>query len=130
MIDVKFHWTSIAFYIIQTCEHKFQLCPNFDTKWYIILPFFFFKLSRNYELRSRTKNKQKNLLFFLSFFLQNVDKICYGQHVICTDGRVTGNKTLFLFGLIILFWQHLYAMYFHPCMPRLPIQIQSLCVSL
>ena len=34
MIDVKCHWKSIAFYIIQTCEHKFQLCPNFDTKWY------------------------------------------------------------------------------------------------
>ena len=45
--------------------------------------FFFFKLSRNYELRSRTKKiiikqkqKQKPTTSFSFLFLQNVDTIC------------------------------------------------------
>ena len=78
-------------------------------KHYFAIFYFILKLSRNYELRSRTQQKivkrKKGfcfVLFLTCFFpFQNVDKICYGRHIICTDGRVTGNKTLFLFGLII-----------------------------
>ena len=87
---------------------------NFAQFWHKMKHYFAIflkKLSRNYELRSRSpkkmvkekrKKKKKKEDFFKTFFLfllQNVDKICYCRHVICTDGRVTGNKTLFLFGL-------------------------------
>ena len=47
------------------------------------------------ELWIKIQDQKKNC------FSQNFDKICYGQHVICMDGRVTGNKTFILFGPII-----------------------------
>ena len=91
MIDVKLHWKSIAFYIIQTCEHKFQLCLILTQNDTLFCHFF--------KIVQKLWSKIQVQFVPLFFLFQNVDKIYYGQHVICTDGRVTGNKSLFLFGL-------------------------------